>query len=127
MRVALAKFEASEGRLETAEGIYREALAGHPDDSRIYNNIATLRHRQGDVDGALTLLARAIELEPTTVNRINYARLLASSGRSSEAIAQLETAVRTAPDAEKRSLAEKELAMTRLWLSRSGELPEIDE
>ncbi len=121
MRVALAKFEASEGRLEIAEAIYREALAGHPDDSRIYNNIATLRYRQGDVDGALMLLVRAIELEPTTVNRINYARLLASSGRGSEAITQLETAVRTAPDPESKTAAERELAVTRDWLNRPGE------
>lgn len=121
MMVAFAKFEASGGRLESAEALYREALTGHPDDSRILNNIATLRHRQGDVDGALTLLARAIEIEPTTVNRINYARLLASSGRGAEAIAQLETAARTAPDAEKRSLAEKELAMTRRRLDRPTE------
>lgn len=127
MRVALAKFEASEGRLETAEAIYREALVGHPNDSRIHNNIATLRYRQGDIDGALSILEQAIDVEPTTVNRINYGRLLVSLGRGSEAIIQLEAAVQTAPDAEKRSLAETELTMIRHRLSLPGESPEIEE
>jgi tetratricopeptide (TPR) repeat protein len=118
MRAALAQFEAENGQLAEAERIYREGLDLFPEDSRIYNNLASLRHRQGDTDGALDLLARALEYRPTTINRINYARLLASTGNGSEAIVQLEAAIQSAPDAESRSAAERELTATRALLSR---------
>ncbi len=118
MRAALARLEADSGQIAEAERVYREALERHPEDSRIYNSLALLRQRQGDTAGALRLLATALEHDPTTRHRINYARLLASSGSSPEAITQLQIAIRTAPDADSRSAAERELAATRDWLDR---------
>jgi len=123
MRVALAALEASAGRLDTAEAIYREALRSHPSDARIYNNIATLLVRQGDFAEAIILLERAIQIEPTTTNRINYARLLLSSDRATEALAVLEIAVAEAPDAGQRELAERELSRTLAWLNRTVQPP----
>jgi eukaryotic-like serine/threonine-protein kinase len=54
-----------EGREEEALGQYRAVLSRWPDDKAALVTAAGVLHYRGDADGALPLLRRALELDPT--------------------------------------------------------------
>ncbi len=107
---AWAAFELDAGQPEEAERIYRSLLAIYPNDTRVLNNLALIRHRTGDTQSALDILGQVVAREPGYVNaRINYAEILRSAGRSAEAVAQLETAQRLAKGTDLEQVAARSL------------------
>ena len=56
------------GRLEDAEGRYRELLAFNPDDPEVLHLLGALRRQRGDVVEAIALVSRAAELAPERAN-----------------------------------------------------------
>jgi thioredoxin-like negative regulator of GroEL len=92
--------------------IYRRMLDIYPDDARIWNNLALVRHGKGDRVGALEMLAHVVQTQPGYVKaRINYAQLLHGAGRTAEAVAQLDEAVRRGAGTEFGNLAAQQLAV----------------
>jgi Tfp pilus assembly protein PilF len=56
------------GRLEDAEGRYRELLAFDPDNAEVLHLLGTLRRQRGDVVEAIALVTRATVLAPERAN-----------------------------------------------------------
>ena len=111
---AWAAFELDADRPEEAERIDRGLLAMYPDDPRVLNNLALIRHRIGDTAGAVEILSGVVGRHPDYVNaRINYAQLLHSSGHTSEAIAQLDVARQLAAGTHLEGVAARDLEELR--------------
>ena len=53
-----------DGRLETAERVFTELAATHPDHAEVWNKRATVRFMRGDDSGSRRDIARVIDLEP---------------------------------------------------------------
>ena len=108
---AFAALEEESGRPDEAETIYRRMLTLYPEDVRILNNLAVIRHDKGDMAGALGLLAHVIDLQPDYARaRINYAHVLQATGRTAEATAQMDEAMRLATGTEVEAVAAQERA-----------------
>ena len=56
------------GRLDEAEGRYRELLVFNPDDPEVLHLLGALRRQRGDVVEAIGLVSRAAELAPERAN-----------------------------------------------------------
>lgn len=123
---ALADLEMQQGRPEAAERIYHHLLRSYPNDARVLNNVALTRFKSGDTAGALSILRRVVDERPDYVRaRINYAQLLHAAGRSSEAVAELQTAVRLAAGSGLEQLATEQLDALREQASPgAGPAPE---
>lgn len=84
---------------------YERALAAHPGDWEVWNNLGNARRDLGDAEGAAEALARAVAIEPRPAAVwANYAAALAAAGRQEEAL----TACR---EAAQRDRANPELAV----------------
>lgn len=82
------------GRLEEAEAIYRQVLDNVPDHAASLHYLGIVRFKQGDVDDALALVKRSVDLRPRDANFLqNMGGMLKDLGRHAEAIGLLEAAV----------------------------------
>ena len=98
-RIELADLALEAGRLDRAESLYRDAVARHPSDARLWNNlgkVSRLQCRQGEARDAWM---RAVALDGKLVEpRCNLALLEAREGRVGDGIAHLRDALVLNPD-----------------------------
>lgn len=87
------------GRMQEAEPEFRRLLADRPDDATALNYLGyALADRGLKLDEAEALIGRAVALEPRSpAFRDSLGWVLFKQGRSSEAVVQLESAVRDLP------------------------------
>lgn len=84
-----------EGRLEEAEGLYRQVLAADPGHADSLHRLGVIAHQQGRNGVAVDLLRRAIARAPETASYHAHLGLaLGALDRLEEAIASCQTAVR---------------------------------
>ena len=96
---ALADSHRREGRLAEAEAIYREILAGNPQDAEALNRLGLVLRLGGRTDAAIELIRRAIAISPGNASyHSNLGIALHQAGRVDEAVAELESATRLKPD-----------------------------
>ena len=88
------------GRVAEAEPEFRRLIADRPDDATAYNYLGyALADRGLKLDEAETLIRRAVALEPRSAAfRDSLGWVLHKQGRSSEAVVELDAAVRAVPD-----------------------------
>ena len=88
------------GRLADAEPIYRQVIAEHPDQPDAYHRLGMLAAQSGDIEQALTLIDRAIEIDPNEW-RYHHGRgeVLLAVEQYTAAIAAFEQALRLNGDA----------------------------
>jgi len=100
--VALANLGSSlqtEGRLDEAIAVLRQAVAARPDDPGARNNLATALRAAGRTDEALAEFEQALRSRPDyTDAEYNLATTLLARGRNGEAIGHLEHVVRLQPE-----------------------------
>lgn len=86
------------GRLLDAEALYRRALERSPDDATALHYLGLLSQQMGRGD-ALDLLRRSVAANPDSADfHSNLAIALGQLGRTDEAVAALDTAIRLRPD-----------------------------
>lgn len=86
------------GRLDEAEGLYRQILAVRPDDPDALHLLGVVRRRRGDGAGAVALIERAVALRPDFIPAYtNFANALADVGQDDAAIAILRQGTGLAP------------------------------
>jgi tetratricopeptide (TPR) repeat protein len=88
---------AGQGRTRQAAQEYAASLRTRP-TPEAYFAFAELLQRNGDRRGALTNCLAALTLDLTPLNRVQAGQVLASLGRSADAIIQYRTALAMAPD-----------------------------
>ena len=98
--VALANLGSSlqtEGHLDEAIAVLRQAVAARPEDPGARNNLATALRAAGRPDEAIAEFERALRSRPDyTDAEYNLATTLLARGRNGEAIGHLEHVVRAA-------------------------------
>jgi tetratricopeptide (TPR) repeat protein len=82
------------------------------DGDRLFK-AAMLHGRMGDLEGAVALFRRGLEVSPEPVHHLSLAVLLAQGGRTGEAVVELQIAVAGELSDDQRSLAESLLARLR--------------
>jgi tetratricopeptide (TPR) repeat protein len=86
------------GDLAGAQADYTRTIEANPDFHPAYNNRALARSEQGDFQGGLADLNRAMELHASDTYRMNRADVLLRLNRFSEALPDLEAVLSAAPD-----------------------------
>jgi tetratricopeptide (TPR) repeat protein len=87
------------GRNDEAKALLLQHLEKHPRDGNAWNNLGGIQAEQRDVAGAEKSFQNALAKEPGSFEpRRNLIRLLAVSGRSKEAMAQIQTGLKYHPD-----------------------------
>lgn len=87
--------------LARAREVYRAALARRPDDWQLHYNFGSLLHDFGDKSGAIAEWSTSVRLMPFfPALHVLLAQTLEEQGRHSEAIQQLQLALRVNPDYE---------------------------
>lgn len=96
------------GQREQAEKIYRDLLAGEPDDPGLLNDLGfLLADNPSLVPEALSLLEKALALKPEVGAYVDsYGYALLKAGRPSEAVVQLRKAVRLSSDRDEPEIRE---------------------
>jgi tetratricopeptide (TPR) repeat protein len=112
------------GNFDRAEDYYRKAITFNPKDPSYYESLATLLRKKGaaDVDEAIALLKRALQLDPAAPDaKLQLALCFESKGDLAQAQGLLEEAVREQPD-----LLPAHVALARIY-SHQGKKPEADQ
>jgi tetratricopeptide (TPR) repeat protein len=87
------------GRLREAEGIYRQILAGDPNNAHALHLLGLLNSQVGQGDTAVEYIRRAIAQNPTAAQyHCNLGAALAIAGRHEQAIEAYERAILLQPD-----------------------------
>ncbi len=87
--LSMARLHGRQQQYVEAEQYFNKALAVRP-QAEVFNELASLMHRQGRSSEALAVMEKAISLEPNSQKfRNNLAGMLVASGRSDEAVQQL--------------------------------------
>lgn len=87
--LSMARLHARQQQNVEAERYFNQALQIRP-QAEVYNELATLLHKQGRSAEAFSVVEKAISLEPTSQRyRNNLADMLVGAGRSDEAVQQL--------------------------------------
>ena len=95
----LGNAQVEHGRLDAAEGHYREALRIRPLSRQANNNLASLRLRQGRYPEAVQFASQVLEVDPGHVlANVNMGIALASLNRVDAARAHFERALRGDPE-----------------------------
>lgn len=88
----------AQGRSDEAFWNYEDLAVAHPDDFDVWNNLGNARHARGDLEGAMTALERARQLDgQSSLVHVNLGRLLVSMDRHEEACLMLEKAALLSP------------------------------
>jgi tetratricopeptide (TPR) repeat protein len=88
-----------QGKLAEAAPHYAAMLAEDPGNFAALHNLGILRARLGEVEAALALIRRALELQPDSAEAHNsLGNALVAAGRHQEAVAAFSTAVSLKPD-----------------------------
>ena len=86
------------GRFADAARHYAEVAHQQPTSPNAHYDLGLALARAGEIDQAARHFAAALQLKPSAVSYLNYARFLANAGRTADAMAALETALRLQPD-----------------------------
>lgn len=87
--LSMARLHARQQQYAEAEQYFNKSLAVRP-QADVYNELASMVHKQGRSSEALAIMEKAIALEPNSDKyRNNLAAILVSLGRSDEAVQQL--------------------------------------
>lgn len=109
-----------QGRQDEAVWKYEDLVAANPDDFESWNNLGNARHGRGDLEGAMTALQSARQLnDKSSVVYTNLGRLLMSMDRYEEACLMLEQAVLRAPE-DTSPLLELGRALTNIDHAEAG-------
>jgi len=77
----LARFHSSEGNQEAADALVTKATEEAGDDPQPWLVLSSYRTRQGDIDGAIAAVEKALEVDPENSSaRLRKAELLVDSG-----------------------------------------------
>jgi len=97
----------SANKLDDAVKEFRAALAAEPGNSTAHRGLAEVARRQGKLDDAVRELQASLQLRDSAVTRTTLARLYLEQKRPELARAELEKAVKLAPNyAEAKQLLE---------------------
>lgn len=110
------------GEMTAARDAVERAVVLAPKDARAWNLKASLRHMQGDLDGALADYGRALQLEPAHIDaRVGRASLLVDVKRDTEAARDLD-------DLAKHARSEPRSAYLRAVLAgRQGDAEKVQK
>ncbi|MDB5811341.1 MAG: putative O-linked N-acetylglucosamine transferase, family, partial [Betaproteobacteria bacterium] len=87
------------GAVIEAEACYRSVLAEDARHFDALHNLGLLKAQCGDFEPALTLLSRALEVKPQSLQaRLSQAHVLQALGRLEEALASCEAALKVEPE-----------------------------
>lgn len=87
--LSMARLHARQQQFAEAEQYFNKSLAVRP-QADVYNELASMVHKQGRSSEALAIMEKAIALEPNSEKyRNNLAGVLVAMGRSDEAVQQL--------------------------------------
>ncbi len=105
----LADYDRRAGRLPQARAWLERSFALEPGAPEVLNNLGTVRQELGDYAGAVNCFEQALARDPSDATRMsNLGNALVLAGRVDQGIAQLEAALRIAP----------ELTLTRMNLAQ---------
>lgn len=82
----------------SAQTNYNHSLRLNPNQYNAWLGLGLLAQNQGKLPEAVTDLSRSVELQPTAQGYLCLGRALAQSGRSSEALAAYDQALKLSPD-----------------------------
>jgi Tfp pilus assembly protein PilF len=86
-------------RTEDADRIFEAMIRAHPESAAPFAELARSRAQRGDFSGALELYRKAVEREPSNASmHENTAMILSALDRHEEAMAEVEQAIRLAPE-----------------------------
>ncbi len=98
-RFAAAVAHHQAGRLETAEGLYRQVLQVEPDHAEAINLLGVIAGQKGEHQAAADKIAQAIAINPAKADfHVNLAEAYRGLKRFPEAIACCRRALELAPD-----------------------------
>jgi hypothetical protein len=109
---ALARAEEAReaGKLEEAEAILREILAGDPEDLRAGNLLALVRHARGSREEATAMFAELVRRHPLApVPRWNLALALLAGGDAAGAVREFEMYLRIDPEGDHATKAREKI------------------
>src|SRR5215510_205799 len=87
-----------QGRLKEAETHYRSLLAQSPRQFEALHLFGVLKLQQGNLSEALTLISKAVEINPASLDtRSNLIAVLLNLGRSAEALEHCRTILAVRP------------------------------
>jgi tetratricopeptide (TPR) repeat protein len=86
------------GQDDQAQTNYDHALRLNRDQFNAWLGLGLLAQKQGKLTEAVTDLYRSVELEPTAQGYLSLGRALAQSGRTAEALAAYDRALKISPD-----------------------------
>lgn len=93
-----ARLFMTRGQLKEASEQFQKAVAEHPDDAGLHNDLAAVLARMGEDQRALDEYEIAIKLNPNLYDaRMNYGALLSRLGRNDTAAQQFAEAARIRP------------------------------
>ena len=147
-RLVLAAQRAQDGgRLNEAEGLYRQAVAAQPDDAEALARLGVLLLQVGQAEEGAAVLEQSLAVDPAQPHMLtNRGNALIELGRFDEAIASYERAIALEPeaarpvayrnmadylqslgrDADAQSARDKALALepgsARAWRAQASEL-----
>jgi len=88
----------NEGKVEEAIQCFEEVLAGDPNNTDAYNNLAVVSYALGNAESAETFLLKALEIDPNNVNAMmNIADIYCACGHINEAATYMTKAIELAP------------------------------
>lgn len=96
--VRLGRQQLSAGKLDTAEAAFRSALDAVADYSAAHRGLAEVFRRQGKADAAVQELQAALARRDSAVDRTMLARIYLDQKKTDEARAELERALKIAPN-----------------------------
>jgi tetratricopeptide (TPR) repeat protein len=85
-------------RFAEASAHYEHILRARPTSPDAHYDLGLALARAGSIDRAAHHFGEALRLRPSAGSYLNYARFLAKAGRTADAIASLESALRLQPD-----------------------------
>ena len=83
---------------ESAQTSYNHSLRLNPNQYNAWLGLGLVAQKQGKLTEAVTDLSRSVELQPTAQGYLSLGRALAKSGRTVEALAAYDQALKISPD-----------------------------
>jgi protein O-GlcNAc transferase len=103
-----------QGRLAEAEAHYRNLLAKSPEQFEALHLFGILKLQQGNLPEALTLISKAIEINPSSLDtRSNLVAVLLNLGRATDALGHCDSILALKPD-DVGTLYNRAIAMMQL-------------